>query len=74
MDHRFDFGDNTGAIVYVRPVSVEELPDEIRKQVGELQVMYSVHDMNGMRLALVGDRKLAFVLARRHDMQPVNVH
>ena len=61
-------------IVYVREVHVEDLPDEVREQVGELEVVYSVHGADGRQLALVADRKLAFHLAREHDFAPVSVH
>ncbi|MBA3909651.1 MAG: DUF1150 domain-containing protein [Rhodobacter sp.] len=61
-------------IVYIRPVAVEDLPDEVRAQMGELDVIYSVHGVNGEQLALVADRKLAFLLAREHDYTPVSVH
>lgn len=61
-------------IVYVRPVSVEDLPDEIREQAAGIKNLYAVHDENGQRLALVRGRELAFVLARQNDMTPVNVH
>jgi len=63
-------------IVYVRPVRPEELPEDVRAQVeaGGIDRLYAVHDENGARLALVNGRSLAFVLARQHDMTPVNVH
>ena len=65
-------------IVYVRPILVEDLPDavqnDLRVQMGEAQVVYSVHAPNGQRLALVADRTLAFHLARAHDFAPVSVH
>lgn len=61
-------------IVYVRPIAVEDLPDEVRAQMGELNVVYSVHGVDGEQLALVADRKLAFHLAREHDYTPVSVH
>ncbi|MDR5652330.1 DUF1150 family protein [Ruixingdingia sedimenti] len=75
MDVPFDFGPETGdRIVYVRPVAVADLPEDLRAQVGGLDVIYSVHRPDGERLALVRDRKLAFLLARQHDLAPVNVH
>jgi hypothetical protein len=75
MNERFDFGPETGQrIVYVRPVSVAGLPDELRTQVGDVGTVYAVHDETGERLALVRDRLLAFALARQHDLDPVNVH
>ncbi|MDX5403450.1 MAG: DUF1150 domain-containing protein [Rhodobacterales bacterium] len=61
-------------IVYVREIHVEDLPDEVREQVGGLDVLWSVHGADGRQLALVADRKLAFLLAREHDFTPVSVH
>lgn len=75
MDTRYDIGaDDSRAIVYVRPVKVDELPEEVRHQAGGLQTLYAVHNAEGERLALVRDRKLAFILAKQHDMVPVTVH
>jgi hypothetical protein len=61
-------------IVYVREIAVAELPDEVREQLGEAQVIWSVHGADGRQLALVADKKLAFHLAREHDYTPVSVH
>jgi hypothetical protein len=61
-------------IVYVREVAVAELPDEVRDQMGDAKVIWSVHGADGRQLALVADRKLAFHLAREHDFTPVSVH
>jgi hypothetical protein len=61
-------------IVYVREVAVDDLPDEVREQMGTLDVVWSVHTIDGRQLALVADRKLAFHLAREHDFTPVSVH
>ncbi|TXI04036.1 MAG: DUF1150 family protein [Pseudorhodobacter sp.] len=62
------------AIVYVRPVPVTDLPVEVREQIGDLATVYSVHRSDGAQVALVADRKLAFTLARQHEMVPVSVH
>lgn len=62
------------SIVYVRPVAVAELPEELRAQIGGLSTVYSVNRPDGERLALVADRRLAFALARQHDLAPVNAH
>ncbi|SPJ25871.1 DUF1150 family protein [Palleronia abyssalis] len=70
-EHDFNTADN---IVYVRPVALEDLPDEIREQAEGLTELYAVHNGEGERLALVRDRKLAFVVARQNDMAPVSVH
>ena len=75
MDTRYEFAPDAGdKIVYVRQVAVAELPDELRDQAMGLDTVYAVHDATGERLALVKDRKLAFLVARQHDMAPVSVH
>ncbi len=61
-------------IVYVKAVDVADLPRDVREQAGDLDQLYAVHDSDGQQLALVADRKLAFVLARQHDLSPVAVH
>lgn len=75
MEARYDFGpESAERIVYVRPVSVASLPAELQAQLPGLDTLYAVHDEAGERLALVRDRKLAFLLARQNDLAPVNVH
>lgn len=75
MHAQFDFGPEAGErIVYVREVPVADLPEEIRAQAPGLDTLYALHDASGERLALVKDRRLAFILARQNDMAPVSVH
>lgn len=75
MNTPFDFGGEAKRpIVYVREVAATELPEEVRAQLMGATKLYAVHDASGERLALVKDRRLAFVLARQHDMTPVTVH
>ena len=64
----------TSKIVYVRPIAVAGLTDELRDQIGEVETVYAVSDAAGAQLALVVNRDLAFALARQHDMAPVSVH
>lgn len=61
-------------IVYVREIAVAELPDEVRDQLGDAQMIWSVHGADGRQLALVADKKLAFHRALEHDFTPVSVH
>ncbi|WP_425043424.1 DUF1150 family protein [Primorskyibacter sp. S87] len=70
----FEFKDDGPRIVYVKTVDVADLPDEIRASAGDREHLYAVHDADGQQLALVADRKLAFVLARENDFSPVPVH
>lgn len=75
MDHKYDFGpEDEDKIVYVRPVQVSELPQDVQEQAIGIETLFAVHNAAGERLALVRDRKLAFVLARQNDLAPVNVH
>ncbi|MFM2391919.1 MAG: hypothetical protein RLZZ437_3474 [Pseudomonadota bacterium] len=68
------FPDQMGKIVYVRPIAVSDLPDDLRDQVNGLEVIYAVHAPNGDQLALVANRALAFHLARQHDATALSVH
>ena len=74
MNTPFDFNDAGRRIVYVKAVDVADLPEDVRAGAGDLQQLYAVHDSNGEQLALVADRKLAFVLAKQNDFAPVPVH
>ena len=72
------FGETKNRIVYVRPVQISDLPEDVRAQVGEQLgdegIVYSVHTQDGQRLAFVADRNLAFQLARSNDFAPHSVH
>ena len=68
-------------LVYVRPVLVGDVADDLVDEETDVAidlpddaVLYSVHAANGERIALVGDRALAFAAARQHEMNPVSVH
>ncbi|WP_164658299.1 DUF1150 family protein [Tropicibacter sp. Alg240-R139] len=74
METPYDFNEDSGRIVYVKTVVVADLPDQIRAEAGDHEQLYAVHDEEGQQLALVADRKLAFMLAREHDFAPVAVH
>ena len=74
MNSRLDlkqFGEN---VVYVKPVDVADLPEEVQEQAGDLTRIFAVHDSKGAQIALVADRQLAFTLARQNDMVPMTVH
>lgn len=75
MNTPFDFKDvDQDRLVYIRPVQVADLPAEMQDQAEGRERIYAVHSAAGDRLALVADRKLAFLLARQNDFAPVNVH
>ena len=74
MNTPLDFDTSGKRIVYVKAVEVAALPKEVQAEAGKLDHLYAVHDAEGHQLALVADRKLAFALARQHDLAPVTVH
>lgn len=77
-----DFAEFGGRkLVYVRAVIAKDVLDDLMDdedassmEIPEDATLYSVHAADGERLALVGDRDLAFAAARQHEMDPVSVH
>jgi hypothetical protein len=77
-----DFAELGGRkLVYIRTVAARDVLDDLLDDDGELSleiadddILYSVHSSSGERLALVGDRELAFAAARQYEMHPVSVH
>ncbi len=61
-------------IVYIREVSVADLPQALQDEAEGLETLFAVHSPDGARLALVRDKAIAFALARQNDMAPVSVH
>lgn len=68
-------------LVYIRAVFARDVMDDLAEVDGELSfdikedsTLYSVHSADGERIALVGDRELAFAAARQYEMNPVSVH
>lgn len=74
MEHSTDDIASDERVVYVRAVSTAILPDDVRKELGNVDEVYAVHSAAGERLALVTERDMAFVLARQNDLSPVAVH
>ena len=64
------------ATVYVRKVELGDLPSAVQQEAkdGGLDEVYALHRPDGEQVALVGDRGLAFTLARQNDLHPVSVH
>ena len=68
-------------LVYIRHVCARDVLDDLKDEDGlvesdfsEADTLYSVHASDGERIALVGDREIAFAAARQHEMNPVSVH
>ena len=60
MNTKFDLNKIGQGIVYVKPILVADLSDELRDQVGDLEQVFAVHNAAGEQLALVANRKLAY--------------
>lgn len=87
MNSKYDLGDafdagGSGAalsgaakgFVFIRPVAVADLPEEVQFEADGIETLYEVCNVKGARIALVRDRRTAFVLARQNDFAPVSVH
>lgn len=68
-------------LVYIRAVIARDVMEDLQDEDGDMNfdvreedVLYSVHSAEGERIALVGDRDLAFAAARQYEMNPVSVH
>lgn len=61
-------------MVYLKPVLVADLPEEIQQQAEGHTEIFAVHDAEGKQIALVVDKGLAVALARQNDMVPVTLH
>ncbi len=68
-------------LVYVRTIIARDVWEDLVDEDGdrlfdvpEDTTLYSVHTSDGERIALVGNRDLAFAAARQHEMNPVSVH
>lgn len=74
MYTKYDFKRSEHRMVYIRPVTVADLPNDMQEQAEGRDHIYGVHSSEGLCLALVKDRNLAFALARQNDLAPVEVH
>lgn len=79
MDSKFDFSNAFGAgaargFAVIRAVPVADLPEEVQSEAEGIDTLYEVCNAKGARIALVRDRRMAFVLARQNDFAPVSVH
>lgn len=68
-------------LVYVREVIAKDALQELSAEdsadfpdMPDDTVLYALHSADGERIALMGNRELAFAAARQHEMTPVNVH
>ena len=75
MQSKYSFSHyDTDGLVYIKTVEASDLPINLQQKVEPGKTLYSLHRSDGERMAIVGDRKLAYMLAREHDLTPLTVH
>ena len=60
--------------IYLKPVSAAELPEELRQEAGDIEIVFSVHNTEGEQVALVADKRVADALARQNELEVVALH
>lgn len=62
-------------LVYVKSISVNDLPPDLQEDVAEEQEpLFAVHNSIGDRLVIVSGREAAFYVALQNDLSPLSVH
>lgn len=61
-------------LAYIRQIDRADLPADVAAQVPDGADVWGVHDAQGTCLALTGDRRAAFFMARENNLAPVSVH
>lgn len=71
MDNQFDLPmfDGKERIVYLREVAADQLPDELRAEMGEQDSLFAVFNGEGEQLAFVTDVQTAKQLGREFHVQ-----
>ena len=74
MNTPYDLNADVGRMVFVKPISVDALPRNVRDQAAGLKELFAVIDSEGQQLALVADRNMALALAVQNDYAPQPLH
>lgn len=74
MNTKQKFAQAERNVVYVKEVATLDLSEDLRAAAGDQETLFSVHDAQGVQLALVANRTLAFHLALENEMVPLTVH
>ena len=74
MKTQYDLKGLSRNIVYLKPVDVADLPQDVQDQAGDIETLFAVHNGDGEQVALVASEQIATHLAAEHDMRLVTVH
>ncbi|MGB0798771.1 MAG: DUF1150 family protein [Planktomarina sp.] len=69
-----EFGVLEDRIVYLKPISKDDLPEEVVQETNDIHQLWSVHNSDGEQLALIGDLEQAHDLAREYSYSAMTVH
>ncbi|GLQ36052.1 hypothetical protein GCM10007939_23360 [Amylibacter marinus] len=61
-------------IVYIRPITLADLPRDIQMELGDNTPLFAVFSEDGTQIALVEDQNVAFALAKEHEFNLQSVH
>jgi len=74
MNSKTNHMDMAGRSIYIKPVDVSDLPDDVRIEVAGHDAVFTVHNADGEYVALVASRDVASHLAQANDMTLVALH
>ena len=76
MNTKHDFKGLGENIVYLRPVAVSDLPDEVQAEAAATatEQLFAVHNTEGEQVALVASEDVASHLAKVNKLQLVTLH
>ena len=63
-----------GNMIYLKPIDIADLPEDVRVDAGNLEEVFAVHNAKGERVALVATEAIASDLAAQNNMQVVSIH
>lgn len=74
MNTKFDMSEMGANIVYLKPMNMADLPDDVREQAGDLQQIFAVHNGMGEQVAYIADLTYASDLADQNNVRIVALH
>lgn len=78
MNPTTPLGADTETLVYVRPISMDELehilPANAIDELDATDDLFAVHNADGQRIAIVEGREAAFAAARANKLVPTSLH
>lgn len=74
MNTKFDLSEMGANIVYLKPMNMADLPDDVREQAGDMEQIFAVHNGKGEQVAYIADLTFASHLAAENNVRIVTLH